>query len=163
MNGEHPNTPIHPSTDRDRYHLVRAGWRWNVMCGEGTGPIWRCFRWVTAARLAARLNSAFCDGQFVVKRARDSSPVERLHRLCDGISEQANESPFTREEWDAIDKQTVRLQNGLRGLIDAVRNVEIEKRCWDLFVALPLQNAYRALKHQDPLTQVEPLESRQSL
>ena len=36
-----------------------------------------------------------------------TSPTTRLHNLCDGLSEDADESPFTREEWERIDKQTV--------------------------------------------------------
>lgn len=78
------------------------------------------------------------------------SATERLHNICDALSEQADESPFTREEWDEVDRQTVRMTNALKGLIDAVRNVEIEKGPWDSFIATPLESAYRALKHEDP-------------
>jgi hypothetical protein len=45
------------------------------------------------------------------------SATERLHRLCDALSEQADESPYTREEWDRIDKQTVRMQAALRQIL----------------------------------------------
>lgn len=87
-------------------------------------------------------------------KARQLNATERLHNICNALSEQADESPFTREEWEAVDRQTARLNSALKNLIDAVRNVEIEKRPWDLFMALPLQNAYRALKHQDALTEI---------
>lgn len=49
-------------------------------------------------------------------KARRGSATERLHRLCDALSDQADESPFSREEWERIDKETVRLQNCLRHL-----------------------------------------------
>jgi heme oxygenase len=38
---------------------------------------------------------------------RARSATDRLHNICDALSEQADESPFTREEWDRIDAQTV--------------------------------------------------------
>jgi len=86
------------------------------------------------------------------KPRRVLSATERLHNLCDALSEQADESPFTREEWDAIDRQTVRLTNALRGMIEAVRSIEIDKVSWDTSIAQPLQNAYRAIKHEDPVS-----------
>lgn len=51
-------------------------------------------------------------------RARPLSASERLHNICDALSEQADESPFTREEWERVDKQTVALQKSLREAID---------------------------------------------
>jgi hypothetical protein len=86
----------------------------------------------------------------IVERNKTSA-THRLHNLCDGLAEDAAKSPFTREEWAAVDRQTVRLQSALRGLIDAVRNIEIDKPSWDAHIALPLGNSYRALKHEDPL------------
>lgn len=38
---------------------------------------------------------------------RPLSASQRLHNICDALNEQANESPFTREEWERVDKQTV--------------------------------------------------------
>lgn len=45
---------------------------------------------------------------------RSPSASERLHNICDALSEHADESPFTREEWDRIDKETTRLQENVR-------------------------------------------------
>lgn len=53
------------------------------------------------------------------------SATERLHNLCDALSEHADESPFTREEWNRVDKEIVRLQNenrALRSLVEEVYN-----------------------------------------
>lgn len=50
-------------------------------------------------------------------RARTLNASERLHNICDALSEQADESPFTREEWERVDKQTVALQKSLREAI----------------------------------------------
>jgi hypothetical protein len=36
---------------------------------------------------------------------QEVSPVERLRRIVSFLEEQANESPFTREEWERVDKQ----------------------------------------------------------
>jgi uncharacterized coiled-coil DUF342 family protein len=47
---------------------------------------------------------------------RPLSAVQRLHNICDALSEQADESPFTREEWERIDKQTVEDQKRIREL-----------------------------------------------
>lgn len=41
---------------------------------------------------------------------RKGNAVTRLHNLCEALEERADESPFTREEWDRIDKENVRLQ-----------------------------------------------------
>lgn len=41
--------------------------------------------------------------------ARKGSPSERLHNICDGLAEAADESPFSREEWDRLDAEVVRL------------------------------------------------------
>lgn len=96
----------------------------------------------------------------IVERNKTSA-THRLHNLCDGLAEDADKSPFTREEWDRVDRQTVRLQYALRGLIDAVRNIEIDKAPWDAHIALPLANSYRALKHEDPLTALDRLTEKQ--
>ncbi len=42
----------------------------------------------------------------------------RLHRICDALSELADESPFTREEWDRIDRENVALAARLAEAID---------------------------------------------
>jgi hypothetical protein len=47
---------------------------------------------------------------------RPLSAVQRLHNICDALREQADESPFTREEWDRVDKQTVEQQQRIREL-----------------------------------------------
>ncbi len=40
------------------------------------------------------------------KKERQLSATDRLHNLCDALSEQANESPFSREEWERVDRDT---------------------------------------------------------
>lgn len=47
---------------------------------------------------------------------RPLSASQRLHNICDALSEHADESPFTREEWESLDKQTVEQQNRIREL-----------------------------------------------
>lgn len=47
---------------------------------------------------------------------RPLSASQRLHNICDALSDHLDESPFTREEWDAVDKETVRLQNRVKEL-----------------------------------------------
>lgn len=42
---------------------------------------------------------------------REPSPSERLRNLCAALSEQADESPFTREEWERIDAENVSLRS----------------------------------------------------
>jgi uncharacterized small protein (DUF1192 family) len=38
---------------------------------------------------------------------RNESASDRLHNICQAISEQADESPFSREEWERLDALTV--------------------------------------------------------
>lgn len=47
---------------------------------------------------------------------RPLSATQRLHNICDALSEQMDESAFSREEWDRVDRQTVDLQNRNREL-----------------------------------------------
>jgi hypothetical protein len=54
---------------------------------------------------------------------RTLSATERLHNICDALSEQADESPYTREEWERIDAQTVAVQNAARALLDKMDQV----------------------------------------
>lgn len=54
---------------------------------------------------------------------RTLSATERLHNICDALSEQADESPFTREEWERIDKQTVAVEGAARALLDKMDTV----------------------------------------
>jgi len=50
-----------------------------------------------------------------VKRTSNPlSAVERLHNICNALSEQLAESPFTREEWDRIDAENVTMRRLLR-------------------------------------------------
>lgn len=41
---------------------------------------------------------------------RKGDAATRLHNICENLSEQANESPFTREEWERIDAENVALR-----------------------------------------------------
>lgn len=47
---------------------------------------------------------------------RPLSAVQRLHNICDAMSEHADDSPFTREEWERVDKTAVEQQNRIRSL-----------------------------------------------
>lgn len=53
----------------------------------------------------------------IVERNKTSA-THRLHNLCDGLAEDADKSPFTREEWERVDRQTVHMQNQLRQIAD---------------------------------------------
>jgi len=54
----------------------------------------------------------------IVERNKTSA-THRLHNLCDGLAEDADQSPFTREEWDRIDRQTLHMRKQLREIADA--------------------------------------------
>lgn len=71
-----------------------------------------------ASRMADRLDVLVLRHPSPPPRARPLNASERLHNICDALSEQADESPFTREEWERVDKQTVALQKSLREAID---------------------------------------------
>lgn len=65
---------------------------------------------------------------------RELSAIERLHNICDALSEQADESPFTREEWERIDKQTVAVEGAARALLDkmeTVRSMPYHAPAWE--------------------------------
>lgn len=47
---------------------------------------------------------------------RPLSASQRLHNICDALSEQADESPFTKEEWERVDKEAVAAQARIREL-----------------------------------------------
>ena len=49
-------------------------------------------------------------------RRKSGSAVDRLHNLVEGISKDADGSEWSREEWERIDAETVRLQNENREL-----------------------------------------------
>lgn len=55
---------------------------------------------------------------------RELSATERLHNICDALNEQADESPFTREEWERIDKETARMQKELGKLRSQVDRLD---------------------------------------
>jgi hypothetical protein len=46
-----------------------------------------------------------------LKGRNNIDPVARLHNLCDGLAENAKESPFSQAEWDRMDAENVRLTN----------------------------------------------------
>lgn len=50
-------------------------------------------------------------------------PVTWLRRICEHLEEQAKESPFTREEWDRVDRDTVKLREGIRKAITHLRTI----------------------------------------
>lgn len=43
---------------------------------------------------------------------------QRFHNLCAALEEQAKESPFTREEWELVDKETAKLKSELAKAIN---------------------------------------------
>ena len=47
---------------------------------------------------------------------RKGDSVTRLHNICEGIGEEADKSAFSREEWDRIDKENLRLTNWVKDL-----------------------------------------------
>jgi len=69
-----------------------------------------------------RLGAELAEAKRIIERDK-SSASHRLHNLCDGISEQADESPFTREEWDRVDKETARVTNENRALRAALERI----------------------------------------
>lgn len=90
-----------------------------VVCHTGNGP----HSEANARLITFALNNL---GKLVdeVERLRaivarnETSATHRLHNLCDGLAEDADESPFTREEWDRVDRQTTHMQNQLRSIAD---------------------------------------------
>lgn len=47
-----------------RYYVQRHGFWWHVHAGNGTRTLFKSLRWKTAARVAAELGTAFCDGNY---------------------------------------------------------------------------------------------------
>lgn len=47
---------------------------------------------------------------------REGSPVTRLHNICELIGDEADRSAFSREEWDAVDKEGNRLRREVKAL-----------------------------------------------
>lgn len=100
-------------------HGVYLGGTEIVVCHTGNGP----HSEANAKLITFALNNL---GLLVdeIERLRaivarnKTSAVHRLHNLCDGLSEDADQSPFTREEWERIDRQTVHMQNQLRQIAD---------------------------------------------
>lgn len=65
---------------------------------------------------------------------RELSASERLHNICDALHEQAAESPFTREEWDRVDAEIVRLQNRVKEL-EAAAAQGVQPATWRVIAA----------------------------
>lgn len=69
--------------------------------------------------------SAHMDGLETVRAEidrRKGDPVTRLHNVCEALHEQTDESPFTREEWERVDKQTAVLQRIAKAAREFVDN-----------------------------------------
>lgn len=45
---------------------------------------------------------------------RKGDPRTRLHNLCEALQEDLDKSPYTREEWEQVDREIVELQRKLR-------------------------------------------------
>lgn len=107
-------------------HGVYLGGTETVVCHTGNGPTSEA----NAKLITFALNNL---GKLVdeIERLRRivarnaTSATHRLHNLCDGLAEDADESPFTRDEWARIDRQTVHMQSQLRQIADiAARGLE---------------------------------------
>ena len=76
-----------------------------------------------------------------------TDPVTRLHNICDGLSEQRNESPYSKEAWDAQDEAYQKLCVKLKGMErerDEATDLALEKailRCEDEFLVDPTELA----------------------
>lgn len=93
--------------------------------------------WRTAtdyARGHGAENSEPGDLQAEIERLKGrnaDNPVARLHNICDALSEDAKESPFSREEWHRMDAENVRLTKeaetakveGMRMAIQAIHGI----------------------------------------
>jgi chromosome segregation ATPase len=49
-------------------------------------------------------------------RRKSGSASDRMHNLCEGIAADADGSEWSREEWERIDAETVRLKNECKSL-----------------------------------------------
>lgn len=81
-------------------------------------------------------------------RDADLSPSEQLRNICAALTEDLNESPFTREEWERLDTERLELLAANDAL--AARLAEAEEREMNLrcqvcgsvhFVALAADSA----------------------
>lgn len=54
----------------DRYHIVRRGFRWHVVTGNGTRSSGKFWTRTAALRMASELLTAYLDGQFTMKPAQ---------------------------------------------------------------------------------------------
>lgn len=106
-----------------------------VVCHTGNGPTSEAnARLITFAFNNLGLLLDEIERLRAIVARNKASATHRLHNICDGLSEDADESPFTREEWDRIDRQTVHMQKQLREIADA---------------------AARGLKHVDDLSALQ--------
>ena len=62
--------------------------------------------------LAERAELAAAKAELELRR-KSGSASDRLHNLCEGIAADADGSEWSREEWERIDAETVRLKNEL--------------------------------------------------
>ncbi len=70
--------------------------------------------WAENERLRAELDA----------RRKSGSASDRLHNICEALSEDMNESPFTREEWDRIDAENAALRKEIKELRAAMEKPE---------------------------------------
>lgn len=60
-------------------------------------------------------------------RRKSGSASDRLHNLCEGIARDADGSEWSREEWQRVDAETVRLANELRDAKAELARVTAER------------------------------------
>jgi hypothetical protein len=60
------------------------------------------------------------DAMFAEIDRRKGDPSTRLHNLCEAIAEEADGSEFSREEWERIDAENVKLRASKADLLAAL-------------------------------------------
>lgn len=104
-----PESPVETSRKPDGY-----AYRFNSPTGDGT---YISFDRAGEIRMPLEAIPYYFGAPYSpaeTEAPRALSATERLHNICDALSEQADESPFTREEWERIDNETARLQESVR-------------------------------------------------
>lgn len=66
---------------------------------------------------------------------RKGDPRTRLHNLCEALQEDLDKSPYTREEWEQVDREIVELQHKLRATVAKLAEREAELAKADAVIA----------------------------
>ena len=61
-----------------------------------------------------------------LKGRNADDPVARLHNICDALKDDAAESPFSKDEWNRMDAENVRLTKEIAALKAEVERLRIE-------------------------------------